>query len=124
MIIFNTNNSIILILYSYSYYYIIGLPHLPRIKELNLSSNNLGNEELTQLSLLPSLTSLDLSANKFTNFSILPFLSSLLKLSIAYNPIKSLEDISENVPNLEYLDIKGNKLNNDISNNYNYLKQG
>jgi len=72
--------------------------------------------------LLPSLTSLDLSANKFTNFSILPFLSSLLKLSIAYNPIKSLEDISENVPNLEYLDIKGNKLNNDISNNYNYLR--
>ena len=48
--------------------------------------------------------------------------SWLLKLSIAYNPIKSLEDISENVPNLEYLDIKGNKLNNDISNNYNYLR--
>lgn len=94
------------------------MSHLPRIQELNLSSNNLGHEELTQLSLLPSLTSLDLSANKFTNFSILPFLSSLLKLSIAYNPINSLEDIAENVPNLEYLDIKGHQLSNDNSNKY------
>ena len=64
------------------------------------------------------MTSLDLSTNKFTNFGILPFLSSLLKLSIAYNPIKSLEDIAENVPNLEFLDIKGHKLNDVDSNNY------
>ena len=99
-----------------------GLPHLPRIKEMNLSSNNLGNEELTQLSLLPTLTSLDISANKFNSISILPFMPSLLKLSIAYNPIKTLEDINENVPSLEYLDIRGNSLNNSSNDKYSYLR--
>ena len=99
-----------------------GLPHLPRIKEMNLSSNNLGNEELTQLSLLPTLTSLDISANKFNSISILPFMPSLLKLSIAYNPIKTLEDINENVPSLEYLDIRGNSLNNSSTDKFSYLR--
>ena len=47
---------------------------------------------------------------------------SLLKLSIAYNPIKTLEDISDNVPNLEYFDIRGHDLNNDKSDKYSYLR--
>lgn len=99
-----------------------GLPHFPRIKELNLSSNNLGNEELSHLSLLPSLTSLDISANKFSDLSILPFIPSLLKLSIAYNPIKTLEDINESVPNLEYLDVRGHNLNNSNTDKCSYLR--
>lgn len=99
-----------------------GLPHFPRIKELNLSSNNLGNEELSQLSLLPSLTSLDISANKFSDLSILPFMPSILKLSIAYNPIKTLEDINESIPNLEYLDVRGHNLNNSNTDKCSYLR--
>lgn len=86
-----------------------GLPHYQKLVELTLSSNII-SRHLQELVYLPVLETLDLSANKISSLSQLPFLPSLKSLLIAFNQIECLDYIGENCPDLEYLDIRGNKL--------------
>ena len=84
-----------------------GLPYkrLPNLTELNLSSNDFVFCRLPELSHLPALRILDLSANKLQSVVDLPFLPGLQTLSIAYNLISRLDGLEENVPNIIKLDV-------------------
>lgn len=87
-----------------------GLPYegLRNLIELNLSSNDISLISLPELSFLPSLKVLDLSANKIQSLLDLPFLPGLEHLLVSYNVIESLVGLDENVPNLIRLDVSGN----------------
>jgi Leucine-rich repeat (LRR) protein len=91
-----------------------GLPRLPFLTELNLSSNKFQTCDLIELSYLPSLKHLDLSANFISSISDLPFLSGLETLSVAFNMLHNVEGIDENAPNLQILDIRGNSIHEPI----------
>jgi Leucine-rich repeat (LRR) protein len=67
-----------------------GLPRLSQLRELNVSSNELVTCDLLELSQLPSLRSLDLSANRIDSLLALPFLPGLRSLSVAFNNLSSL----------------------------------
>jgi Leucine-rich repeat (LRR) protein len=84
-----------------------GLPHklLIGLTELNLSSNDFTSCYLPELSYLPSLRILDLSANKLESVIDLPFLPGLESLLVAYNLLTQLDGLEENVPNLRKLDV-------------------
>ena len=88
-----------------------GLPKLSLLRDLDLSSNEIVTCDLPELGQLPSLRSLDLSANRIDSLAALPFLPGLRSLSVAFNSLKSLAGVgSENVPDLESLDARGNFL--------------
>ena len=83
-----------------------GLPYksLTSLTELNLSSNDFSSSYLPELSYIPSLRILDLSANKLQSVLDLPFLPGLESLLVAYNLLTRLDGLEENVPNLRKLD--------------------
>ena len=66
--------------------------------------NNSSN--LNDLTYLFDLKILDLSGNYYTSLDALPYLPSLETLHVAYNPIKTLENIHRNCPNITKLDIR------------------
>ena len=84
-----------------------GLPHgcLTSLTELNLSSNDFSSGCLPELSHLPLLRTLDLSANKLQNVLDLPYLPGLETLIVAHNIISNLDGLNVNVPNLIKLDV-------------------
>lgn len=86
-----------------------GLPHFPFVSELILSANQFDHinfEELT--SSLPSLTSLDLSANLIANVTDFPFLPKLKTLVLARNDLVSADGLEAGCINVEVLDVSGN----------------
>lgn len=86
-----------------------GLPRLTNLRELNLSSNEFISSDLPELSFLPSLRLLDLSANRIDSLRSLPFLPGLRTLIVAFNNLQCLGGVScENVPDLESIDARGN----------------
>ena len=84
-----------------------GLPHscLTSLTELNLSSNDFSSCCLPELSHLPLLRILDLSANKLQRVVDLPFLPGLESLVVAHNIITNLDGLNDNAPNLIKLDV-------------------
>lgn len=92
---------------------LVGLPHcnLTSLTELNLSSNDFSSSCLPELSHLPLLKLLDLSANKLQSVLDLPFLPGLESLIVAHNVISSLDGLNDNVPNLIKLDVSTIYLN-------------
>lgn len=92
---------------------LVGLPHcnLTSLTELNLSSNDFSSSCLPELSHLPLLKLLDLSANKLQSVLDLPFLPGLESLIVAHNIISSLDGLNDNVPNLIKLDVSTIYLN-------------
>ncbi len=89
------------------------------LTELNLSSNQIMKME--GLSCLPQLTILNLASNKIKKIEGLGELKSLKKLVLAFNNIESLAglvEISGNQYNLEYLDIRNNKVSSLNELNY------
>lgn len=85
------------------------LPRFLFLTELNISSNRF--TFIPDLSFLPALTILDVSGNTIESVVSLSFLPGLKSLKLAYNCLTSLHGINgANVPNLEYLDIRGNKI--------------
>lgn len=86
---------------------LVGLPHcnLTSLTELNLSSNDFSSSRLPELSHLPLLRILDLSANKLQSVLDLPFLPGLESLIVAHNILSSLDGLNDNVPNLIKLDV-------------------
>jgi chromosome segregation ATPase len=94
---------------------LVGLPQCKNLTELNLSSNNFGTVYLSQLATIPTLRSLDLSANRINTLEDLPSLACLKHLYIAHNEIRSCAEIDLRVPNLVELDIRGNLLADYVS---------
>ena len=87
-----------------------GLPVLHSLTDINLSSNNFLTCNLPELAKLTALVSCDLSGNKIESLNDFPFLPGLQKLSIAFNFITSMQGLDEAVPQLEYLDLRGNSI--------------
>ncbi len=92
----------------------------PSLQELNLSSNMLcaatppSALHVSYLSLCPSLTYLDISANNLTDLSILCLLPSLTKLVAAHNKISNLSSLTA-IPSLTALDVRSNNLSTPAS---------
>jgi len=85
------------------------LPRFLFLTELNISSNRF--KFVPDLSFLPALTSLDVSGNVIVDLVSLSYLPALKKLKLAFNNIKSLQGLTRaNVPDLEYLDLRGNEI--------------
>ncbi len=74
--------------------------------ELNLSSNKLLSCDLPELSYMPFLETLDLSANFIQSVSGLPFIPTLQTLLLSFNRIRNVEDIQHSLPTLKHLDIR------------------
>jgi hypothetical protein len=88
---------------------ISGLPILPSLMELNLSSNLFGSSDIDGLSNLPNLRILDLSGNNLSSLSSLPYMPFLERFSAAFNNIAQLDGI-DGFPALIELDMRGNRL--------------
>ena len=79
--------------------------------------NNISSiSEIEGLNLLTNLKKLDLSNNQIEDIKKLKDLKSLTHLTISNNKLKDLKNLSflQSFPNLEYLDLCGNKIVNYI----------
>lgn len=90
--------------------HLTSFPKLSSLIEINLSSNLIESCDLPELAHLINLEILDLSANMITSTKDFPFLPGLKSLSLAFNHITVLEDLSLSTPQLEVLNCQGNKL--------------
>lgn len=68
-----------------------GLRSIVSITSLNLSSNEFTTVNITELCLLPNLTSLDFAGNMIESIVEFPFMPSLVSLSLAFNRLKSVD---------------------------------
>jgi hypothetical protein len=85
-------------------------PRMPNLRCINLSSNHIVSCDMRELPCFASLTSLDLSSNRIARIDDLPFLPGLENLYLSFNFIENLNSINENCPNIQKLDVRGNKL--------------
>ena len=86
-----------------------GLPTFELLTEINLSSNEFRDVNVSELVHLPNLRSLDMSGNYINKLDNLPYLPSLETFSVAFNNISSLNGL-DGFPVLQTLDIRGNSL--------------
>ena len=100
----------ILNLHGNDLYSLQGISETKTIIELNLSSNSFVSLDLPELASMTELQVLDLGGNVIDTLQSAPFLPGIMQLSLAFNNLKSLTGISENFPDLEILDIRGNIL--------------
>ncbi len=114
-------------------YYVIN-PHNGLIKELDLSDyleyevkgtpfgwkNNIQSiSDIKGLKYLKSLKKIDLSNNSIENVKLLICLKELTHIILTNNNISEKENLNYilSLPNLEYLDLRGNKLGKEINPN-------
>lgn len=86
-----------------------GLPKFEYLTELNLSSNEFKDVNISELVHLPNLLHLDMSGNYLNKLDNLPYLPSLETFSVAFNNISTLNGL-DGFPALQNLDIRGNLL--------------
>lgn len=86
-----------------------GLPNLPSVMELNLSSNQFKSSDIEGLMNLPNLRILDLSGNNISTLTGLPYMPFLERFSAAFNNIFQMDGI-DGFPALVELDMRGNRL--------------
>lgn len=85
------------------------IPNISHLVSLNLSSNNIRNVCLPELTWLSNLVALDLSSNNISSLESLPFSTSITSFTITHNCLSNLFGI-ENFPCLIELDIRSNLL--------------
>ena len=86
-----------------------GLPAFKCLTEINLSSNEFRDVDVSELVNLPNLLHLDMSGNYLNKLDNLPYLPSLETFSIAFNKISTLYGL-DGFPALQNLDVRGNSL--------------
>jgi len=91
---------------------ITGISHCINLEVLDLSGNAVA--DLSELVGLANLYALDLDENGLEHISLLADLPGLTSLSLSYNKfqIADLNEVLGHLPDLEYLNLCGNKLTN------------
>jgi Leucine-rich repeat (LRR) protein len=87
-----------------------GLPKMPDLTDINLSSNNLVSCSFQELSYSSSLKTLNIASNLIESLHGFLFLPNLLVLDLSYNDLTSLKGFEHSLPNLTNLNITKNKI--------------
>ena len=93
---------------------LLGLPRLPMLTDLNLSSNLFSDSDIEGLSNLPNLRILDLSGNNLRTLTGLPYMPFLNHFIAAFNRIDTLDGI-DGLPAVAVIDLRGNLLRSPSS---------
>jgi Leucine-rich repeat (LRR) protein len=105
-----------------------GLPKMPALTDINLSSNNISSCEFQELSHSSSLETLNIASNLIDSLHGFKFLPNLLVLDLSYNDLISLKGFEHSLPNLTHLNVTKNKIT-DLSQiipyirDFSYLKE-
>lgn len=78
---------------------------LPHIKTLDLSNNLLDDSQLEKLASLPELEDLRLSRNIIRDIRNFPFMPKLLRLHLSNNNLNPVMGLEDKIPSIEYLNL-------------------
>ena len=101
----------------------LDIMNFPSITELNLSGNEIENNDVSKLTNLQTLTNLDLSSNKISDITPIMDLTNLKILDLEYNQISNIDMLTNKnkLVWLEILDLSGNQIST-INNSLELIK--